>query len=121
MDTESSKLTTGWKESMKTMLRALYVEDYQPYSIPVVPDHLRKCNEEAYIPKVVSIGPLYRGRRNLLPMEKNKWRCMMSLLKRTDDENACFENCMESILELDAATRASYVDEIKLDRYHQIY
>ncbi|GAU18676.1 hypothetical protein TSUD_125090 [Trifolium subterraneum] len=105
-----------WKETTKALLGAVRKETCQPYSIPVVPDDLRKSNETAYMPKVVSIGPRYKGKKELLPMEEIKWRCVASLLSRTFGQNA-IDKCMEAIIELDAAVRASYVDEIPLDRY----
>ncbi|KAL5077083.1 hypothetical protein RYX36_016067 [Vicia faba] len=105
-----------WKQSTKALLSAVRKETCQPYSIPVVPGNLRKWNESAYIPKVVSIGPQYKGKRELLQMEEIKWRCVTTLLSRTFGLDA-IEKCMEAVLELDATVRASYVDEITLDRY----
>ncbi|CAL5202648.1 unnamed protein product [Lathyrus oleraceus] len=105
-----------WKQSTKALLSAVRKETCQPYSIPVVPDNLRKWNETAYIPKVVSIGPQYRGRRELLQAEEIKWRCVTTLLSRTFGLDA-IEKCMKEVLKLDATVRASYVDEITLDRY----
>lgn len=55
-----------WKQSTKALLSAVRKETCQPYSIPVVPDNLRKWNETAYIPKVVSIGPQYRGKEGAI-------------------------------------------------------
>lgn len=98
------------------MLSAVRKETCQPYSIPVVPDSLRQSKESAYIPKVVSIGPQYKGRRELLQAEEIKWRCVTTLLSRTFGLDA-IETCMEEILKIEETVRASYVDVIKLDRY----
>jgi hypothetical protein len=70
-----------WKQTTKALLGAVRKETYQPYSIPAVPDDLRKSNESAYMPKLVSIGPRYKGKKELLPMEEIKWRCVTSLIK----------------------------------------
>lgn len=105
-----------WMQTTKALLGAVHKETCQPYSIPIVSDELRKWNESAYIPKVVSIGPRYRGRRELLSTEEIKWRCVTSLLSRTFGLDA-IERCMEAVIKLDSAVRASYVDEITLDRY----
>ena len=115
MEEENSRYMR-WKQTTKALLGAVRKETCQPYSIPVVPDDLRKWNESAYMPKVVSIGPRYKGRRELLQTEEIKWRCVSSLLSRTFGLDA-MERCMEAVMELDAAVRASYVDEITLDRY----
>ena len=37
-----------------------------------VPERLRKLNEKAFTPRVVSIGPLHRGKENLKAMEDHK-------------------------------------------------
>ncbi|MCI72808.1 DUF247 domain protein, partial [Trifolium medium] len=66
------------------------------------------------MPKVVSIGPRYKGKTELLPMEEIKWRCVTSLLSRTFGQDT-IETCMEAALDLDATVRASYVDVIALD------
>ncbi|TXG62554.1 hypothetical protein EZV62_009548 [Acer yangbiense] len=39
-----------------------------------VPQYLRKINEEAYTPSLISIGPLHYGRRELMRMENQKRR-----------------------------------------------
>ncbi|WJX37128.1 hypothetical protein P8452_24928 [Trifolium repens] len=49
-----------WMQTTKALLGAVRKETCQPYSIPVVPDDLRKSNETAYMPKVVSVGPGYK-------------------------------------------------------------
>ncbi|XP_061344593.1 UPF0481 protein At3g47200-like [Gastrolobium bilobum] len=89
-------------------------------SISIVPERLKECNEDAYMPKVVSIGPRFRGtREDLLLMEKIKLQCMSSLLHRSNDMQAqdYFEKCSDVILELDEKVRACYVNVIKLTKY----
>jgi len=115
-ETKEDSRYNRWKETTKALLGAVRKETCQPYSISVVPDNLRQANESAYLPKVVSIGPRYRGRRELLQMEEIKWRCVTALLSRTFGLDA-IEKCMKAVIDLDAAVRASYVDEIKLDMY----
>ncbi|XP_040374903.1 UPF0481 protein At3g47200 [Rosa chinensis] len=46
------------------------------------PQRLRHKREEAYTPKLVSIGPLHHGKKDLLPMEEHKKRDLV-------DENDC--------------------------------
>ncbi|XP_020218789.1 UPF0481 protein At3g47200 [Cajanus cajan] len=109
------------------LLDAVDGEIYQPYSIPIVGEELRICNEKAYEPKVVSIGPRFKGRRELLPMEEIKLRCMLHLLNRipyhdlmeiTDQKYIDpIENGMRLMLDLDAVVRASYGEEIKFNSY----
>jgi hypothetical protein len=49
-------------------------------------------------------------------MEEIKWCCVTSLISRTFGQDT-IETCLETVIELDAAVRASYVDVITLDRY----
>ncbi|KAG2689953.1 hypothetical protein I3843_09G162400 [Carya illinoinensis] len=47
-----------------------------------VPDHFRKMNEEAYTPRVISMGPFHHGSEKLQTMEKYKVRYLMDFMKR---------------------------------------
>ncbi|GAY65121.1 hypothetical protein CUMW_238820 [Citrus unshiu] len=51
-----------------------------------VPKGLRKINEEAYTPKVISIGPLHHDKNELADMEKHKIRYKKKFSKRITDE-----------------------------------
>ncbi|XP_062173701.1 uncharacterized protein LOC133879181 [Alnus glutinosa] len=48
-----------------------------------VPKKLRKISEEAYTPKLISIGPFHHGGNEFKDMEKQKVRCFTDFLKRT--------------------------------------
>ncbi|XP_044476247.1 putative UPF0481 protein At3g02645 [Mangifera indica] len=56
-----------------------------PYegSIYQVPNRLRMVNEKAYIPQLVSIGPLHHGKEELAGMEKRKASYLIHFFKRT--------------------------------------
>ncbi|GLT79166.1 hypothetical protein SLA2020_506630 [Shorea laevis] len=51
-------------------------------SIFKVPNHLRKINEKAYEPQVISIGPYHRGKDHLKAMEVHKKHYLQMLLNR---------------------------------------
>ena len=86
----------------------------QPFGISVVPDELRKWNENAYKPKVVSMGPTYKGtRRDLLQMEEIKWFCMFSLGLSKED---LLEKLGKEVWLHDEKIRRCYTEEISLDR-----
>ncbi|GFS44987.1 hypothetical protein Acr_00g0093410 [Actinidia rufa] len=55
-------------------------ESYRGWSIYKVPKRLRKLNEEAYTPKLVSIGPLHHGQPHLNSMERYKVEYCKSFL-----------------------------------------
>ncbi|CAL4888730.1 unnamed protein product [Urochloa decumbens] len=52
------------------------------FTIFRVPAHVRDANKELYEPRLVSIGPYYRGRAELRAMEQHKWRYLRHLLRR---------------------------------------
>jgi hypothetical protein len=58
-----------------------------------VPKKLRKISEEAYTPKLISIGPFHHGGNEFKDMEKQKVRCFTDFLKRTGKS-------MEDLLEI---------------------
>ena len=63
-----------------------------------VPSKLRKLNEDAYTPTVVSIGPFHHGQPQLQNMERHKLIYFKAFLQRT---NACLNTLViyiESIL-----------------------
>ncbi|XP_031248811.1 UPF0481 protein At3g47200-like, partial [Pistacia vera] len=78
---------------------------YQGYCIFRVPQSIRKVNEEAYTPKLISIGPFHHGKEELAEMEKQKPRYMESFLKRitmikmeeisafVKNKEQCIRNC----------------------------
>ncbi|KAF5463289.1 hypothetical protein F2P56_019212 [Juglans regia] len=49
-----------------------------------IPTLLRKLNEEAYTPQVISIGPFHHGTKRLEPMEKLKLKYFQRFLQRID-------------------------------------
>ncbi|KAK2414641.1 hypothetical protein QL285_037211 [Trifolium repens] len=83
-----------WLEDMQASLISVNLAYIQSCSISVVPEGLKKWNEDAYMPRVVSIGPRFKG--------------------RTVDGAINFTNCCSAVWELDEEVRASYVVGIEL-------
>ncbi|KAK7294664.1 hypothetical protein RJT34_17554 [Clitoria ternatea] len=109
---------SSWMQSIKVTLGSLDHREVKSFisSIPSVSSKLRKSNEEAYSPKIVSIGPIHRGTSShLLAMEEHKWRYMLALLHRTQNPVSTLDECGTVILGLDDAVRASYGGNIKYD------
>uniref|UniRef100_A0A0D9W6W3 Uncharacterized protein n=1 Tax=Leersia perrieri TaxID=77586 RepID=A0A0D9W6W3_9ORYZ len=74
-------------------------------SVYRVPKSLRDGDERAYMPQVVSIGPLHRGRRRLREMERHKWRALHHVLKRTARDVTAYLNAVRP---LEDRVRACY-------------
>ncbi|KAL0013053.1 hypothetical protein SO802_000122 [Lithocarpus litseifolius] len=74
-----------------------------------VPYHLRKWNEEAYTPRVISIGPIHHGNNKFQTMERYKVRCFQSLQQRT---SITLENFERDIRQVENSVRQCYVDTV---------
>ncbi|XP_059439755.1 UPF0481 protein At3g47200-like [Corylus avellana] len=62
--------------------------EWREYCIYRVPKQLRKVNEEAYTPKLLSIGPFHRGKDDLKDMEMHKLKYLENFLRRTKKSQA---------------------------------
>ena len=88
------------------------VEENRAPSIWKVPPHLRKSDEDAYEPMLVSIGPLHHGKHKLLPMEDVKLAYVHELLQR--HPNIRLEMYVYRTLKRLREARAEYSQEIDL-------
>ncbi|KAF8031376.1 hypothetical protein BT93_D0541 [Corymbia citriodora subsp. variegata] len=75
-----------------------------------VPEHIRKVDEKAYNPRVVSIGPFHRNRPELRAMEPQKLRLYKRLMKQIGDENH-EASLQTAIKELEVRARTCYSEE----------
>ncbi|KAE9611228.1 hypothetical protein Lalb_Chr07g0195591 [Lupinus albus] len=57
-------------------------------SIYKVPCNLRKVNQEAYTPQLISIGPIHFGKDELKPMQENKLRYFHFFWERLSNDQA---------------------------------
>ena len=63
-----------------------------------IPDHLRKVNEQAYTPAIISIGPFHHSDKKLQSMEKFKVRYLQSFIARP---NINLKNLVSTIREME--------------------
>ncbi|XP_057726970.1 UPF0481 protein At3g47200-like [Arachis stenosperma] len=77
-----------------------------------VPHEIRKLNEDAYTPKVVSIGPFHHGNEKLVNMEGQKTMYFKEFIERTETKN--LESFVSCVQELEPKVRGCYSDDIKL-------
>ena len=77
---------------------------------------LRKWNEEAYTPQVISIGPIHHENKRLKAMEEHKERFFRSFVKRSKIE---LEYLVGTIREMEESIRGCYAETIDLtgDRF----
>ncbi|KAG8082604.1 hypothetical protein GUJ93_ZPchr0014g46547 [Zizania palustris] len=74
-------------------------------SVYRVPKSLRDGDERAYMPQVVSIGPLHHGQRRLREMERHKWRALHRVLKRTGRDVTFY---LDALRPMEERVRACY-------------
>ncbi|XP_031281372.1 UPF0481 protein At3g47200-like [Pistacia vera] len=78
-----------------------------------VPKSIRRINEEAYTPQLVSIGPLHHGKEELAFMERQKIRYMESFLKRITVEKC--DELLSFIENNEQRIRNCYAEIIKME------
>lgn len=88
----------SWKDGLRTIHR--------------VPLNIRKGDENAYEPKLLSIGPYHRGEKKLQAMEVHKTRHLNELLGTNLISN--ITKCVRKINELEKEARRCYSEIIDL-------
>ncbi|KAM4133944.1 hypothetical protein ACJW30_01G370100 [Castanea mollissima] len=78
----------------------------------LVPYHLRKWNEEAYTPQVISIGPYHNDKEKFQTMEKHKERYFRRFMKRAEIN---LEDFVSTIREMEDRIRCRYVETVPFD------
>jgi len=81
-------------------------------SIFRVPDILRRHNEKAFEPELVSIGPFHHGKEKLQAMEKLKLWYLHCLLDRAPTMRTTLKCFVEAIGRIEQECRACYAEEI---------
>ncbi|KAK9266724.1 hypothetical protein L1049_025357 [Liquidambar formosana] len=109
--------SSDWIISLKSKIGALDDERSLKMSIFKVPNKLRKVDEEAYSPRLVSIGPFHSSRTNkhdhLLAMDEQKRWYMLYLLNRTLNPEETLVQFVEAISELKPKVQRRYAENIK--------
>ncbi|XP_031271972.1 UPF0481 protein At3g47200-like [Pistacia vera] len=83
-----------------------------------VPKHIRKVNEEAYTPQIVSIGPFHYGKEELEFTEKQKGRYVREFSRRTTDEKC--EQVLAFVKYNEKRIRNSYAETCKLESHEYV-
>ena len=94
------------------MVERAEIEPSKQCRIYKVPHPLRKWNEEAYTPQVVSIGPFHHKNERLKAMEEHKERYFRSFVKRSAIK---LEYLVGIIREMEDSIRGCYEQTIDLN------
>jgi hypothetical protein len=81
-------------------------------SIHRVPDRLRRHNEKAFEPELVSIGPFHHRKENLKEMQKIKLWYLHCLLDRAPTTKTTLKCFVEEMARIEQECRAFYAEEI---------
>ncbi|XP_006605635.1 UPF0481 protein At3g47200 isoform X4 [Glycine max] len=95
---------------MEDMLESVELPLVSRCCIYKVPQKIRKVNEAAYTPTIVSIGPFHYGDKRLQSMEELKLRYLKSFLERTQKG---LGDCIEYIKESEEVIRSCYSETIE--------
>ncbi|XP_042507905.1 uncharacterized protein LOC122083998 isoform X2 [Macadamia integrifolia] len=82
-------------------------------SIYRVPKPLFKTKPEAYIPRMVSIGPFHRYKKHLKPMEAHKLRYLHDFRTRPESQ-ATLEDYVKDMTKLEDRARQCYSEIVRL-------
>ncbi|KAM7490142.1 hypothetical protein LguiA_033063 [Lonicera macranthoides] len=116
MDNNSSTTVSNGNDFLIKMDHMLDELEPRPSSgtcIYRVPMEIRKVNEEAYTPRIVSIGPFHHNNKNLKSMEQLKKGYMKKLVRRNG--NSSLKGCTDFVKEKEAEIRECYSEHIEMD------
>ncbi|RZC50413.1 hypothetical protein C5167_018834 [Papaver somniferum] len=90
-----------------------YVELQDPLQIFVIPTYIKRRDQAAYEPKMVSIGPYHYGKAILQPMQFHKERALIHFLRRSPMK-ASKQQYIDKLMEIVGELRRCYeqVEEI---------
>ncbi|KAJ3681629.1 hypothetical protein LUZ60_014202 [Juncus effusus] len=78
-----------------------------------VPSHIKERDKSYYEPRMVSIGPLHRGKVHLESMEEQKLRYLHQML--TENPEITTERYLGMLKELEEPARRCYFESVNLD------
>ncbi|MED6123384.1 hypothetical protein PIB30_048682, partial [Stylosanthes scabra] len=96
---------------IKAMLEEAQPRFTEECCIYRVSHEIRKSNEDAYTPRVVSIGPFHHGHEKLLKMEDHKRIYCRQFIERSKTNLERLVGCVQ---QLEPMVRACYSDDIEL-------
>ncbi|XP_059440968.1 UPF0481 protein At3g47200-like [Corylus avellana] len=85
----------------------------QSCSIFRVPDKLRRHNEKAFEPELVSIGPFHHGKEKLQQMQQIKLWYLYCFLNRVPTMETTLNCFVEAIAKIEQEYRACYAGEVE--------
>ncbi|XXG54324.1 hypothetical protein AAC387_Pa03g2234 [Persea americana] len=100
-----------WVKSMETKLASKHCPPSHPFTICRVPTGIRRVDNDAYGPLIVSIGPYHRGSPSLLEMEEVKWSNLKKVSRRAGND---FNEYLKAMKEIEPRARGCYSGNIDM-------
>ncbi|KAG9441338.1 hypothetical protein H6P81_017192 [Aristolochia fimbriata] len=112
MSTGEGEDDQSWMISAKNKYDSLTAEQTHTGlpTIVKVPHIIRRTNEDAYEPEILSIGPYHRENMRLQQMEKKKWKYLRDFCSR--NEGLTLDDILDKVQELKKSARDCYSEEI---------
>ncbi|KAJ3709177.1 hypothetical protein LUZ61_012882 [Rhynchospora tenuis] len=113
-DEEKAPSTDNLRAHVQKRLRDLPGKPHtnQPVTIYRVPASFREKRKTLYEPRMVSIGPYYRGREELRAMEEHKWWCLRDFMSRKPEIG--LDIYLQEIRKLESQARQCYSESVNL-------
>ncbi|XXG60600.1 hypothetical protein AAC387_Pa04g2465 [Persea americana] len=89
-----------------------YREEGPMFSIPRVPNRLRRGENDSYEPEIISIGPYHRGNPRLQAMEKKKSQHLRDILSQ--NPASYLKDFIRNLKVLEDRVRRCYSNDIRL-------
>ncbi|KAM3714900.1 hypothetical protein ACJW31_01G368000 [Castanea mollissima] len=110
---EKSRTSSGNENQNERLVNNIDTETlFTTCLIYKVPYHLRKWNEEAYTPQVISIDSYHHDKEKFQTMEKHKERYFRRFMKRAEIN---LEDFVSTIREMEDRIRCCYVETVPFD------
>ncbi|KAG6650697.1 hypothetical protein I3843_06G055300 [Carya illinoinensis] len=101
---------TNLADEIKNMLEMSEPPSSADFCIFRAPNHLRRLNEQAFTPEVISIGPFHHGNKNLESMEKFKVQYFKRFMQRTKLK---VDNLVSNVKDWEGRVRSCYAETIE--------
>lgn len=109
-ESESGAIQLEIEEETRTSNGNENQNEWPDCRIYKVPYHLRTLKEEAYVPHVISIGPIHHNKEKFKTMEKHKERYFQSFMQRVENK-INLENLVRG---MEDRIRRCYVETVPL-------
>ncbi|XP_073108047.1 UPF0481 protein At3g47200-like [Elaeis guineensis] len=119
-----SEVETSWINKATQNVNEVRPDNqYHSCTIFRVPEHIRCCDVQAYVPLVVPIGCYHHDPSQKSAIQDHKWRCVRYLLSRhrsPEHARQLLDDCLSELKAWDAEVRSCYADDFPKLKAHEM-